>query len=158
MNNIRYLVLSVVVALGITLVGCSNKVPERVQGSSSPVIQENGMSEAASIKVGTIDTKDGKNLKISMAGGTKNNFGELSFHKGETFTISVESKYQGELEIGIMSITTEQVFSDIVSVEKGEFIIKIPEDGDYRIYVGNKDVKSTTFDLKLSKAIEGPIV
>lgn len=158
MKNIRNIVLSVVIALGLTLVGCSNEVPEEVRDSSSPVIQENGKSEASSIKVGTIESKDGKSLKISMAGGSKNNFGELAFHNGETFTISVESEYQGELEIGIMSITTEKVFSEVVKSEKGEFNITIPEDGRYRVYIGNKDAKSTTFILKLSKAIEGPIV
>nr|WP_154892614.1 hypothetical protein [Paenibacillus xylanexedens] len=158
MKNIRNIVLSVVIALGLTLVSCSNDVSEEVRNSSGPVIQESVKSEASLIKVGTIESKDGKSLKISMDGGSKNNFGVLTFHKGETFTISVESEYQGELEIGIMSKTTEKVFSEVVKSEKGEFNITIPEDGEYRVYVGNKDAKATNFILKLSKAIEGPIV
>jgi hypothetical protein len=95
---------------------------------------------------------------LLMSGGAKNYFGELSFRKGETFKISVVSENDVELEIGILSITTEQVFSDIVKSGEGEFTITIPEAGEYRIYVSNKDEQSTNFVMKLSKAIEGPIV
>lgn len=157
MSKKRYLILVVGVVL-MLIVGCSNADQENlVQAPSSPVIQDSGPG-ISSIEVGSIETNDGKNLKISMGGGTENNFGKLSFRKGDTFKISVVSENDGELEIGIMSITTEQVFSDIVKNGEGKFIITIPEDGEYRIYVSNKDEQSAIFDMKLSKAIEGPIV
>lgn len=157
MSKKSYLILIVGVVLGV-IVGCGNAEQENVvQAPSSPVIQVSG-TETSSIKVGSIETNDGKNLKISMDGGTKNNFGELSFRKGETFKISVLSENDGELEIGILSINTEEVFSDIVKSRENEVIITVPEDGEYRIYISNKDEQSATFDMKLSKAIEGPIV
>jgi hypothetical protein len=149
--------LVVGVVLGL-LVGCSNADQENiVQAPSSPVIQDSG-SVIPSIEVGSIETNDGKNLKISMGGWTENKFGELSFRKGETFKISVVGENDGELEIGILSINTEQVFGYVVNSGEGEVTITIPEDGEYRIYVSNKDEQSATFDMKLSKAIEGPIV
>ncbi|MCM3631891.1 hypothetical protein [Paenibacillus camelliae] len=157
MRKNRYLTLAVGCAL-MLIFGCDNTDQQKVvQIPSNPVIQDGGQ-ETSSIAVGSIESKDGKNLKISMSGRTENNFGEMSFRKGETFKISVKSENEGELEIGVMSITTEQVYSDTVKSGEGEFIIKIPEEGKYRIYISNKDEQSANFHMKLSKAIEGPLV
>lgn len=157
MSKRNYFVIVVGVVLMLIL-GCNNVDHENILQAPSNLVILDSEQDVSSIAVGSIETNDGKNLKISMGGGTENNFGKLSLRKGETFNISVVSGNDGELEIGIMSITTEQVFSHIVKSEEGEFIITIPEDGEYRIYVSNKNDLPVTFDMKLSKAIEGPVV
>jgi hypothetical protein len=80
-------------------------------------------------KTGGIETKDGKNLSIRLTGGASIQFGELPFQKGETFTLSVISEEERALAIGIMSISTEQVYSDLVKTGTGTVSITIPEDG-----------------------------
>jgi len=110
------------------------------------------------IETGSIETKDGKNLSIWLGGEATNNFGELPFNKGESFTLTVTSEEERSLEIGLISISTEQVYSELVKTGKGTVVISIPEDGKYRVYVRNKSLDAADFDLKLSKAIKGPIV
>jgi hypothetical protein len=126
------------------------KIPQSAEQTSG--------APSSAIESGGIETKDGKNLSIRLTGGAYINFGEMPFQKGETFTLSVISEEESALEIGIMSISTEQVYSDLVKTGTGTVSITIPEDGDYRIYVSNKASDAADFKLKLSKAIEGPIV
>ena len=107
---------------------------------------------------GGIETKDGKHLFIWLAGGASVQFGELSFQKGETFTLSVFSEEERALAIGIISISTGQVYSDLVKTGTGTVSIPIPEDGDYRVHVGNQSSDAANFELRLSQAIPGAIV
>ncbi|MFD0716290.1 hypothetical protein [Paenibacillus sp. GCM10027626] len=111
----------------------------------------------APVEAGRITTKDGQNLSITLRGKGYNNFAQLSFQKGETFTLAVTSKEEGELEIGLLSISTEQEYGEFVKTGTGKVSITIPEDGEYRIYVRNHATDTADFQLRLSKAIEGPI-
>lgn len=128
----------------------SEEIPQTAEQASK--------APSSAIETGGIETKDGKNLSIRLTGGASIQFGELPFQKGETFTLSVISEEERALAIGIMSISTEQVYSDLVKTGTGTVSITILEDGDYRIYVSNKASDAADFELKLSKAIEGPIV
>lgn len=107
---------------------------------------------------GFITTSDGQNLSVSIKGKGYNNFAELPFKKGETFTMWITSKEERELEIGLLSISTEQEYGEVIKTGTGEVSITIPEDGDYRVYIRNHDSRSADFELQLSQAIEGPIV
>lgn len=113
---------------------------------------------AAPVEAGRITTRDGQNLSITLNGGGYNNFAELPFQKGEKFTLSVTSQEERELEIGLLSISTDQEYGEVVKTGTGTVSITIPEDGEYRIYVRNHAADAAEFTLQLSKAIEGPIV
>lgn len=114
-------------------------------------------SLAAPVEGGRITTRDGQNLSITLRGNGYNNFAELSFQKGETFTLLVTSKEEGELEIGLLSISTGEEYGEFVKTGTGKVSITIPEDGDYLIYIRNHASVAADFKLELSKAIEGPI-
>ncbi|WP_145409082.1 hypothetical protein [Paenibacillus xylanexedens] len=107
--------------------------------------------------IGMIETKDSKNLDIYMSASRSNNFGQLPFKQDESFKMVVTSEKVNELEIGLMSVTDEQIYSEIVESGTGSVTIKVPESGMYRIYVNNLSPDSVQFQLKLGKAIEGPI-
>ncbi|WP_338542486.1 hypothetical protein [Paenibacillus tundrae] len=107
--------------------------------------------------IGMIETKDSKNLDIYMSASRSNNFGQLPFKQDESFKMVVTSEKVNELEIGLMSMTDEQIYSEIVESGTGSVTIKVPESGMYRIYVNNLSPDSVQFQLKLGKAIEGPI-
>lgn len=119
--------------------------------------EQTSEAPVSAVEAGGIETKDGKNLSIKLNGEATINFAELPFQKGEVFTLSVVSEEERALEIGIMSISTKQVYSDLVKSRTGSVNITVPEDGDYRIYISNKASDAANFELKLSKAIEGPI-
>ncbi|MCM3173003.1 MULTISPECIES: hypothetical protein [unclassified Paenibacillus] len=107
--------------------------------------------------IGMIETKDSKNLDIYMSASRSNNFGQLPFKQDESFKMDVTSEKVNELEIGLMSISSEQIYSEIVASGTGSVVIKVSESGMYRIYVNNLSPDSVQFKLKLGKAIEGPI-
>ncbi|MDQ0170630.1 hypothetical protein [Paenibacillus tundrae] len=107
--------------------------------------------------IGMIETKDSKNLDIYMSASRSNNFGQLPFKQDESFKMVVTSEKVNELEIGLMSIANERIYSEIVKSGTGSVTIKVPESGMYRIYVNNLSPDSVQFQLKLGKAIEGPI-
>lgn len=71
--------------------------------------------------------------------------------------MSVVNEEEKTLEIGIMSISTKQVYSDLVKSRIGSVNVTVSEDGNYRIYIGNKASEAANFELNFSKAIEGPI-
>lgn len=109
--------------------------------------------------IGMIETKDGKNLDIYMDELSRsNNFGELPFEQGESFKMIVTSEELNQLEIGLMSISSEQIYSEVVESGTGSVVIKVPESGMYRIYVNKISSEPAHFKLELGKAIEGPIV
>lgn len=107
--------------------------------------------------IGMIESKDSKNLDIYMSDSRSTNFGQLPFKQSESFKMVVTSEKVNELEIGLMSMTDEQIYSEIVESGTGNVTIKVPESGMYRIYVNNLSPDSVQFQLKLGKAIEGPI-
>lgn len=142
------------IILSIIIVSaCSNN-----SNSSINNVKTESEAPTSVIVAGSIETRDGKDLFIKLVGGASNNFGELPFKKGESFTLLVTSEEERALEIGLMSISTEQVYSELVRTGTGTVVIPIPEDGKYRVYVNNKSSYAADFELKLSKAIEGPIV
>ena len=106
---------------------------------------------------GSIETKDGQNLSVRLAGGASVQFGELAFRKGETFELSASGEAERPLKLGIVSISTGQVYGDLVETGTGTVSLAIPEDGEYRIYVGNEASAPAVFELRLSRAIDGPI-
>lgn len=65
-------------------------------------------------QAGSIETKDGKDLFIRIIGESSNNFGELPFRKGESFTLSVRTEEESSLEIGIMSISIKLSLSKAI--------------------------------------------
>lgn len=145
----------------------SSGVLENITGTVKIVVDEgakrqqqegkSSKSLAAPVEGGRITTRDGQNLSITLRGNGYNDFAELPFQKGETFTLSVTSKEERELEIGLLSISTDQEYGEFVKTGTGKVSITIPEDGDYRIYIRNHASDTADFKLELSKAIEGPI-
>jgi len=110
------------------------------------------------IAVGFIETKDGQTLDIQMAPGTSNNFGIMPRSKGEMVSMSVSSDQERALVVGIMSVSTEEIYSERLETGTGTITVTVPEDGDYRIYVSNDAIVAAHFQLKLDRALEGPIV
>ncbi|MFM1654771.1 M56 family metallopeptidase [Brevibacillus sp. B_LB10_24] len=114
-------------------------------------------SEGAAREGGGISTSNGKDLTVWLAAEHENNFGQAAWAKGETVTWSVACEQVRELEIGIMSVSTEKVYSKRVATGTGTITITVPEDGDYRIYVKNHAKEVAKFLLKLDKDF-GPLV
>lgn len=122
-------------------------------------VNEDANQSQSSVKVtGGIDTTDGKDLLVGLTAGSTNNFGKRDLVKGEVITWTIESEQERILEIGIMSVSTKKVISELVKSGTGAVTLTIPEDGDYRIYVKNNSVDDAKFLLKLDKKLEGPIV
>lgn len=118
-----------------------------------------GEIKGAPVEGGSISTRDGEHLSVSaFRSGEYTNFAELPFQQGETFTLSVISQEALDLEVGLLSISTDEEFGERVKSLTGEVSITIPEDGEYRIYLRNHATEPADFELHLSKAIEGPIV
>ncbi|MBP1994213.1 M56 family metallopeptidase [Paenibacillus eucommiae] len=130
--------------------------PALEQSKANPVQAQ--ASEGAPVEGGQIRTSDGKELSIWLAAGRSNNFGKMAWKKGEPITFSVQSEEIGELEIGIMSVSTDKVYSEIVTTGTGIVNITVPEDGDYRVYIKNNAIDIVHFQLKLNKKLEGPLV
>jgi hypothetical protein len=107
-----------------------------------------------------IETRDGKEkMSIWLAAGNSINFGKTAWViKGETITFSIECEQERKLEIGIMAISTEKVYSKIVKTGTGTIAITVPEDGEYRVYLKNHASDRADFQLKLNKKLEGPLV
>ncbi|GGG11216.1 hypothetical protein GCM10010912_64550 [Paenibacillus albidus] len=100
----------------------------------------------------------GKELSIWMIGGGSNNFGQESWEQGETISFSVTSEQDQKLEIGIMSIATEEVFTETLQTGTGTVDIEVPENGDYRIYIKNHSPDRADFVIKLNKELLSPLV
>lgn len=121
--------------------------------------KEEATQDQSTIRVaGGIDTTDGKDLSIWLIAGSSNNFGERALVKGETITWTVKCEQERELIIGIMSMSTEIVYSELVKVGTGTVTLTIPKDGDYRIYVKNNSLSDANFRLILDRKLEGAIV
>ncbi|MBN2981360.1 MULTISPECIES: hypothetical protein [Cohnella] len=115
-------------------------------------------TEESVIEAGSIETMDGQDLSIGLGGERSNNFAIIPWTKGETVEFSVENESESKLEIGIMSVATERIYSRIVEYGSETVAIPVPEDGEYRIYVKNHDSEAARFRLILSEPIEGPLV
>ncbi|RXZ79093.1 M56 family metallopeptidase [Paenibacillaceae bacterium] len=107
---------------------------------------------------GGIQSSDGKLLSIWLGANQSTNFGKAAWAEGETITWKVESEDAGELEIGVISVTTNIVYSETVRTGTGNVVLTIPEDGEYRIYINNKSSESANFQLELHEPMEGPLV
>lgn len=95
---------------------------------------------------------------VRLTAGGNNNFWEIGLLKGEVITWTIESEQGRILEIGIMSVSTKKVISEMVNYGTCIVILTIPEDGDYRIYVKYNSVDDAKFLLRLDKKLEGPII
>ncbi|WP_422660583.1 hypothetical protein ACK8P5_08905 [Paenibacillus sp. EC2-1] len=169
MQKVAMILVSIAVALMIVVLVNSNYTiktsSENYRESSDanieifPRSEEQASETPTSIReAGSIETRDGKDFFIRLSGEGSNNFGELPFRKGESFTLSVSSEEVRSLEIGLKSISTEKVYKELVREGTGSVVISIPEDGKYRVYIKNKSSDTAEFKMILSKAIEGPIV
>ncbi|OAB40870.1 hypothetical protein PMSD_00840 [Paenibacillus macquariensis subsp. defensor] len=132
--------------------------PEKVSPYLDYSKEEAPQDQSTVRLAGGIETTDGKDLAIWLIAGSSNNFGERALVKGETITWNVKSEQDRELIIGIMSVSTEKVYSELVKVGTGTVSLTIPEDGDYRIYVKNNSVSDANFRLILDRKLEGAIV
>lgn len=101
---------------------------------------------------------DGKDLKIRMSGGNSNNFGRETWGKGEIISFSVTNSEEQELEIGLMSVETEEIISETLRTGTGIVEITIPEDGVYRIYIKNHAPDPANFEVNLNKELLSPLV
>ncbi|WP_277468366.1 MULTISPECIES: hypothetical protein [unclassified Paenibacillus] len=72
--------------------------------------------------------------------------------------MKVESDQEYKLEIGIMSVSSNQVYSEVVPGGTGEIKITVPADGDYRVYIKNHAAKEAHFRLILDEPLTGPLV
>lgn len=112
----------------------------------------------SAIVAGSIETKDGKDLSIWLAAGNDNNFAVMDRTQGETLTMRVESEQEGKLEVGIMSVSTDKIYSKSVPHGTGTVTITVPADGEYRVYIKNHSVEEAHFRLILDKQLTGPLV
>jgi beta-lactamase regulating signal transducer with metallopeptidase domain len=128
-------------------------VPDQSKAETAP----SQSSEGAAREGGGISSSNGRDLSVWLAAGQENNFGRAAWAKGETVTWSVECEQEGELEIGIMSVSTKKVYSQRIATGTGTVTITVPEDGDYRVYVKNHAKDVVRFLLKLDKNF-GPLV
>ncbi|WP_054941318.1 hypothetical protein [Paenibacillus ihuae] len=107
---------------------------------------------------GGIETKDGKDLSIWLAAGRDNNFAVMSRKQDETLTMSVESEQEIKLEIGIISVSSDKIYSESIPSGTGTVTITVPEDGDYRVYIKNHSALEAHFRLILDEPLTGPLV
>ncbi|WP_139992214.1 hypothetical protein [Paenibacillus paridis] len=151
-------ILVAAIGVGAVYVIKGSKQQTNDQAQSEIVTEEYAKTLESQVNMsGSIETNDGKNLSIWMAPMRSNNFGIIPWTQGETFTLTVESVREQELEIGIMSVSTDEIYSETIESGTGSVDIVIPEDGDYRVFIQNNELNKAEFLLKLSKAIEGPI-
>ncbi len=129
----------------------------------SPVTTQEQTSETQTpeesvIVSGGIETKDGKNLSIWLAAGRDNNFAVMRRKQDETLTMSVESDQEIKLEIGIISVSSDKIYSESVLSGTGTVTITVPEDGDYRVYIKNHSALEAHFRLILDEPLTSPLV
>ncbi|MFC3747640.1 hypothetical protein [Paenibacillus sp. GCM10012306] len=149
------LIAIIAVGVGSNLGNKSAEVPplEQLQESQMEVQP----AEVSSLVLGGIETSDGKKLTIDLAAGRDNNFAKMTWKKDEPIIFSVQCEQERELEVGIMSVSTDKVYSGTVATGTGEVTITVPEDGDYRVYIKNHTDKVAHFILELNKKLEGPL-
>lgn len=164
-NTKKNILLGALVVLAFALV-----IKPNLGGTSEgghPVVEATFVHEEAPstppeksvVVIGGISASaDGKEMSIQMAGGSSNNFAQETWAKGETISFSVSNSQEQELEIGIMSIATEEVFSGNIRTGTGTVDIKVPEDGNYRIYIKNHSADVADFEVKLNKELLSPLV
>lgn len=129
-------------------------VPKESYGGTVPLPSE--LADKENIEITTsISSYDNKNYNIWFVEDVT--FGYLPLKKGEDFSLTVTSKQKRTIEIGIKSVSTDQLYSQKVKSGTGTMITTIPEDGEYRIYVKNHSAaKAVEIDLMLSKTMIGP--
>ncbi|OPA73049.1 hypothetical protein BVG16_30745 [Paenibacillus selenitireducens] len=150
--------LFTIIIIGLVVAVSKFNDPERVSSSIDNSKEKATEDQSSIIKLGGIDTSDGKDLLIWLIGGSSNNFGKRDLVKGETITWTVACEQERELKIGIMSVSTKKIYSEIVNDGTGTVTFTIPEDGDYRIYVENNSLDDAHFHLILDEKLEGAIV
>ncbi|WP_221797977.1 hypothetical protein [Paenibacillus typhae] len=105
-----------------------------------------------------LSTSDGKDLSVTLAAGNDTNFAIMNEKQGVILTMRVESEQENKLEIGIMSVSSDQVYSEVVPGGTGEIKIAVPADGEYRMYIKNHSSNEAKFHLILNKPLTGPLV
>ncbi|MFE4710285.1 hypothetical protein ACFRAM_05350 [Paenibacillus sp. NPDC056722] len=149
--------LIAIIAAGVvaTLGNESAVVLPSEQTKDSPI--ETQPAEVASLVLGGIETSDGKKLTIDLGAGRDNNFAKMAWKKDEDIIFSVQCEQEQELEVGIMSVSTDEVYSGTVATGTGKVTITVPKDGDYRVYIKNHTDHAAHFILELNKKLEGPL-
>ncbi|AIQ48128.1 hypothetical protein R70723_21110 [Paenibacillus sp. FSL R7-0273] len=112
----------------------------------------------SNIATGEIDTTDGQNLSVRLSAGMGTNFAVMNKKQGDVLVMKVESDEGNKLEIGILSVSSDEVYSEVIPGGTGEITITVPEDGDYRVYIKNHAAQEAHFRLILDEALTGPLV
>lgn len=105
-----------------------------------------------------LGTSDGKDLSVTLGAGRDTNFAVMNKKQGDILVMNVESDQEYKLEIGIMSVSSDQVYSEVVPGGTGEIKITVPADGDYGMYIKNHAAKEARFRLILDEPLTGPLV
>lgn len=99
------------------------------------------------------DVADSKYLEnsgdawMSILSGKEFEIGKATWGKDEQITLSVKSERENELEVGVRSISTGNVYSETVKTGTGTVTIPISVDGDYEIFVKNNSLSSANVSI-----------
>lgn len=140
--NITFFIITIFLLLS----ACSNSIIETKEVENMPTNNSNAAVEAGQAKL----SPNGKEIEIGLIGGADLNIGKEQLEKDRTITFSLESKEESEIVIGIMSVSTKEIYSDVVENGTGIVDILVPQNDEYRIYVKNNDTNSVNLNIELN--------
>lgn len=135
-----------------------------VAGNSAEVSTQNQMpvtqppKDNVNVVAEISGNSEGNDLTVSLGAERDTNFAIMNEKQGDVLTMKVESEQENKLEIGIMSVSSDQVYSEVIPDGTGEIKITVPADGEYRMFIKNHSSKGVTFRLILDKPLTGPLV
>lgn len=140
--NITFFIITIFLILS----ACSNSIIETNEVENMPTNNSKIAVEAGQAKL----SPNGKEIEIGLIGGADLNIGKEQLEKDKTITFSLESKEESEIVIGIMSVSTKEIYSDVVKNGTGIVDILVPQNDEYRIYVKNNDTNSVNLNIELN--------
>ncbi|MGE7948938.1 hypothetical protein [Lysinibacillus sp. NPDC093688] len=133
-----------IITFSLLLSACSNSVDET--NNYVPTVESGQTVESGRAKL----SQNGKEIEMRLIGGAELNLGNERLEKGKNITFSLVSDEEREIEIGIISISTEEIYSNIVKNGNGIVDIIVPYNDDYSIYVKNNDSDTANLNIKLN--------
>ena len=79
---------------------------------------------------------------IDLAKGKTLEIGKHFIGEGQRVTFNITSRYDSDIVIGIKSIATGQVYSEILKTGTGSIIIDVPVADEYSLYIENASLTS----------------
>jgi|GEM_PF-4933648 len=141
---IRKINVTFIITFFLLLSACSNSVVKT--DNSNETVESGQAVESGRAKL----SQSGKEIDMWLIGGAELNLGNERLEKGKNITFSLESDEEREIEIGIISTSTEEIYSNIVKNGNGIVDIIVPHNDDYSIYVKNNESDITNLKIELN--------